>query len=66
MPAAMPIVANAETQLGVVSSPVISARTPEEQQAYVQHKARKKYRKRERLLFFFGWCEGCRSYGNSV
>ena len=31
-----------------------------------QAKARKKQRKLERLLFFFGWCEGCRCYGNSV
>ena len=48
------------------SSPATPARTADEQQAHAQHKAQKKRRKLERLLFFFGWCEGCRSYGNSV
>ncbi|HEX8329698.1 MAG TPA: hypothetical protein VF629_19330 [Hymenobacter sp.] len=28
-----------------------------------QAKARKKERKAERLRFFFGWCEGCRAFG---
>ena len=42
------------------------ARTSEKQQAHAQHKAQKKRRKLDRLLYFFGWCEGCRSYGNSV
>ena len=45
---------------------VAPGRTPAEQYAHAQHKAQKKRRKLERLLFFFGWCEGCRSYGNSV
>ncbi len=42
-----------------------AARTPEEQQVRAQHKAQKKQRKLDRLLFFFGWCECCRSYANS-
>jgi len=40
-------------------------RTPEEQQLHTQTKALKKRRKVERLLFFFGWCEGCRAFSNS-
>jgi len=46
-----------------VSGPQSSARTPEEQHAYAQAKALKKERKHERLRFFFGWCEGCRAFG---
>ena len=42
-----------------------SRRTPEEQQLHTQTKALKKQRKVERLLFFFGWCEGCRAFSNS-
>lgn len=41
------------------------SRTPEEQQLHTQTKALKKQRKVERLLFFFGWCEGCRAFSNS-
>ena len=62
----MPTTPNAETRQDAASGPVASARTPEEAQAHTQHKAQKKRRKLERLLFFLGWCEGCRSYGNSV
>ena len=47
-------------------NPATPPRTADEQQAHAQHKAQKKRRKLDRLLFFFGWCEGCRSYGNSV
>ena len=46
--------------------PAAPVRTPEAQYAHAQHKAQKKRRKLERLLAFLGWCEGCRSYGNSV
>lgn len=42
------------------------ARTPEAHQAHTQRKAQKKQRKLDRLLSFLSWCEGCRSYGNSV
>ena len=59
----MATIPNAETRPAVPFGP---ARTPEEAQAHTQHKAQKKRRKLERLLFFLGWCEGCRSYGNSV
>ena len=62
----MTTVPNVETQPGASPGPVTPARTPEAQQAHQQHKAQKKRRKLERLLFFLGWCEGCRSYGNSV
>ena len=62
----MPTVPNVETPPGAAPGPVIPARTPEEQQQHIQHKAEKKRRKLDRLLYFFGWCEGCRSYGNSV
>ena len=62
----MLVVATVETQPGAAPVPVAPARTPEEEQVHIQHKAQKKRRKLERLLFFFGWCEGCRSYGNSV
>ena len=45
---------------------VLPVRTLEAAQAHTQHKARKKQRKLDWLLFFLSWCEGCRSYGNSV
>jgi hypothetical protein len=31
-----------------------------------QAKAQKRERKHARLNFFLCWCEGCRSYGNTV
>ena len=62
----MTTVPNVESSPGTVPGPVTPVRTPEEQQKHTQHKAQKKQRKLDRLLFFFGWCEGCRSYGNSV
>ena len=50
---------------GVTTSPAAlpEASTPEQKS---QAKALKKERKHARLHFFLGWCEGCRSYGNSV
>ena len=44
----------------------LPARTPEAHQAHTQRKAQKKQRKLNRILAFLSWCEGCRSYGNSV
>ncbi|GAC1595537.1 MAG: hypothetical protein NVS3B25_19260 [Hymenobacter sp.] len=40
-----------------------TARTPEEQQVRALAKVQKRERKWERLRFFFGWCEGCRAFG---
>jgi hypothetical protein len=65
IPSAMTTVLNA-TKIPEAAPAPDSVRTPEQAQAHIQHKAQKKQRKLERLLFFFGWCEGCRSYGNSV
>ena len=61
----MAIILPSKKMPGAVSTPAV-VRTPEEQQAHAQYKAQKKRRKLDRLLFFLGWCEGCRSYGNSV
>ena len=61
----MAIVLPSEKIPGADSAPAV-VRTSEEQQANAQHKAQKKRRKLDRLLFFLSWCEGCRSYGNSV
>ena len=55
---------NSPASVEAPSGSVPSTCTPEEQQR-AQHKAQKKQRKLDRLLFFLGWCEGCRSYGNS-
>ena len=62
----MTTVPNSAVPPGAAPGPTSAPRTPEEQQAHTERKARKKSRRLERLLFFFGWCEGCRSYGNSV
>ena len=51
-------------QAGTSGAPT-TVRTADEQQAHTQRKAQKKQRKLDRLLFFLGWCEGCRSYGGS-
>ena len=45
---------------------VLLAHTTEAHQAHTQRKAQKKQRKLDRILSFLSWCEGCRSYGNSV
>ncbi len=39
---------------------------PDAYQTYTQRKAQKKQRRLDRILAFISWCEGCRSYGNSV
>ncbi|MBJ6111342.1 hypothetical protein JAO73_20140 [Hymenobacter sp. BT523] len=51
------------TSAAPVSNSQPQALTPEQQQARAQAKAEKKERKHERLRFFFGWCEGCRAFG---
>ena len=61
----MAIILPSKKMPGAASNPAV-ARSPEEKQAHAQYKAQKKRRKLDRLLFFLGWCEGCRSYGNSV
>ena len=44
----------------------LPARTPDAHPAHAQRKAQKKQRRLDRILAFISWCEGCRSYGNSV
>jgi len=50
---------------GVPTSPAALPETSTPAQK-AQAKVLKKERKHARLNFFLSWCEGCRSYGNSV
>ncbi|WP_143436440.1 hypothetical protein [Hymenobacter crusticola] len=51
-----------ETAPARVASTPASFSPEAEQKA--QAKAMKKWRKNERLRFFFGWCSGCQAYGS--
>jgi len=52
----------------VASASVTSSTMPsnfsQEAEQKAQAKALKKWRKSERLRFFFGWCSGCQAYGS--
>ncbi|GGF24298.1 hypothetical protein [Hymenobacter cavernae] len=52
----------------VASASVTSSSKPavlsQEAAQKAQAKALKKWRKNERLRFFFGWCSGCQAYGS--
>jgi len=41
-----------------------SVRFSQKDEQKAQAKALKKWRKSERLRFFFGWCAGCQAYGS--
>jgi hypothetical protein len=51
------------TQTPTLTEGAAPISTSPQEQARAQAKAQKKERKAERLRFFFGWCEGCRAFG---